>query len=59
MPVYPYDIKADRVLDVAWYLEQILQSDDLENIVDTIEEKLQRPFRTMTMRLYKHSLMML
>jgi hypothetical protein len=42
---YLYDIKADKVLDISGYLEQILQSNDLESTVTALEEKLQRSFR--------------
>ncbi len=42
---YLYDIKADKVIDTIGYLKQVLQSDDLETIVDTLEEKLDTSFR--------------
>ena len=40
-----YDINTDKVLDVVGYLKEILQSDDLEQIVDTLEERLEISFR--------------
>lgn len=43
---YLYDINADKVLDVLGYLEHTLQSDNLEDIVMALEEKLQCSFRT-------------
>jgi hypothetical protein len=42
---YLYDIKADKVIDTIGYLKQVFQSDDLETIVDTLEEKLDTSFR--------------
>jgi len=42
---YLYDINADKVIDTIGYLKQVLHSDDLETIVDTLEEKLDISFR--------------